>query len=110
MALSPLESFVRDYAESTAGAWEEVEPQVYDLLLPPTANDASFFDQTIVRVAFDPEALPEHPGSQLASYGTPLVERILDDARKRGRFAQFYFLGLNLALMTCPTGCAVPSN
>lgn len=93
MSLSPLESFIRDYAESAAGAWEEVEPQVYDLLLPGDAAG----EQVMVRVTFDPEAVPEHPGSQLASYGTPLVDRLLADAQTRGRFAQFYFLGLNLA-------------
>ena len=32
-ANSPLESFLRDYADITGGLWEEVEPQVYDLSL-----------------------------------------------------------------------------
>ena len=31
---SPLEAFLRDYAEVTGGLWDEVEPQVYDLMLP----------------------------------------------------------------------------
>lgn len=91
---SALEDFVRDYAEATAGAWDEVEPQVYDLLL---ADNAGRLDApNVVRVAFDPEALPEHPGAQLASFGTPLVESFLSSAMRRGRFCQFYFLGLNL--------------
>ncbi len=38
----------------------------------------------IVRLAFDPEAIPEHPGAQLASYGTPLVDRLLADAVRSG--------------------------
>ena len=38
----------------------------------------------MVRVAFDPEALPEHPGAQLASFGTPLVDRLLADAVRAG--------------------------
>ena len=33
-----------------------------------------------MRIAFDPEAMPEHPGAQLASYGTPLIDRLLADA------------------------------
>ena len=33
-AQSPLEGFVRDYVDVTGGAWDEIEPQVYDLLLP----------------------------------------------------------------------------
>jgi rubrerythrin len=48
----------------------------------------------VVRVAFDPEAIPEHPGAQLASYGTPLVDRLLADAVERGRHARLYFTGL----------------
>jgi hypothetical protein len=91
---SPLEEFVRDYVEVTGGAWDEVEPQVYDVLLPATEPGEG---QCIVRITFDPEALPEHPGSQLASYGTPLIDRLLADAVARGRFARLYVIGLNLA-------------
>jgi hypothetical protein len=89
-APSLLEEFVRDYVETTGGVWEEVEPQVYDVLLPSSAGSE------VVRVAFDPEALPEHPGAQLASYGTPLIDRLLADAVARGRYAQLYLVGLNL--------------
>jgi hypothetical protein len=91
-ALSPLEAFVRDYVETTGGDWEEVEPQVYDVLLPAGPGE----DREIVRVAFDPEALPEHPGAQLASFGTPLLDRLLAGAQERGRLARFYLVGLNL--------------
>ena len=85
--LSPLEAFVRDYVEAAGGAWDEVEPQVYDVLLP--AGPAGE-DREVLRVAFDPEALPEHPGAQLASYGTPLIDRLLDDAVARGRYARLH--------------------
>jgi hypothetical protein len=85
---SPLEQFVRDYVEVSGGVWDEVDPQVYDLLLD---------DGAALRVAFDPEAVPEHPGAQFASYGTPLVDRFLTDAVARGRFAQLYLAGLNLS-------------
>ena len=84
-AAAPLEEFLRDYAETIGGAWEEVEPQVYDVLIPsaeaPSPLDAA--SQQIVRVTFDPEALPEHPGAQLASFGTPLIDRWLADAVAR---------------------------
>ena len=50
----------------------------------------------MTRITFDPEALPEHPGSQLASFGTPLIDGLLADAMRRGRSAQFYLVGLNL--------------
>lgn len=94
-SISNLESFVRDYVEVTGGVWDEIEPQVYDLLVPG-AGDAEG-DREIVRVTFDPEALPEHPRAQLASFGTPLVNRLLDEAVAQGQHASFYLLGLNLA-------------
>src|SRR5262249_29870183 len=96
---SPLEAFVRDYVEEVGGAWAEVEPPVDELLLPPAAaaQEMGAAGQEVVRVAFDPEALPEHPGSQLASFGTPFIDRLLQSAIAHGRRAQFYFVGLNLS-------------
>ncbi len=91
---SPLETFFRDYAEAVGGVCDEVEPRVYDLMLPPGPAGPA---PEIVRVAFDPEAIPEHPGAQLASYGTPLVDRLLADALARGRRVDLYLTGLNLA-------------
>ncbi len=91
---SPLEQFLRDYAEAAGGIWDEVEPQVYDLILP---SDDGKESAEIVRVAFDPEAIPEHPGAQLASYGTPLIDRLLGDAVDRGRRITLYTVGLNLS-------------
>lgn len=93
-ALSPLEEFLRDYADVAGGMWDEIEPQVYDLMLPASGPAA---EPEIVRVAFDPEAIPEHPGAQLASYGTPLVNRLLSDAVARGRHVDLYQVGANLA-------------
>ena len=97
-AHSPLETFLRDYADTSGGLWEEVEPQVYDLMFPPGAGDlAAAAGADVVRVAFDPEALAEYPEAQLATYGTPLVERLLADAVARGRHAELFFVGLNVA-------------
>jgi hypothetical protein len=87
---SPLEEFVRDYVEVAGGVWDEIEPEVYDVLLPSEGKEVA------LRLAFDPEALPEHPGAQLASYGTPLVDSLLADAIARGRFARLHLVGLNL--------------
>lgn len=96
MVQNVLEDFVRDYVETIGGVWEEVEPQVYDLLLPPD-EQAAQAPPSVVRLTFDPEALPEHPAAQLASFGTPLVDHFLTDAIRRGSFQTLYFLGLNLA-------------
>jgi hypothetical protein len=95
---SPLEDFVRANLETGGGAWDEVEPQVYDVLLPTAdgAGEVRPAEPGLLRVAFDPEALPEHPGAQLASFGTPFVDRLLEDAIRRGRRGQFYLVGLNL--------------
>ncbi len=101
---SPLENFVRDYVETSGGVWDEVEPQVYDILLPSVAGGAELDGggRGILRIAFDPEALPEHPAAQLASFGTPLVDRLLGGAMRRGRCAQAYLNGLNLAPYDLP--------
>jgi hypothetical protein len=93
--MSTLESFLRDYAEVTGGMWDEVEPQVYDLMLP--SGSESTGEPEMVRLVFDPEAIPEHPGAQLASYGTPLIDRLLADAVNRGRHLELSLVGLNLA-------------
>jgi hypothetical protein len=68
------------------------------VLVPPDAggNALGTDERGVLRVAFDPEALPEHPGAQLASFGTPLVDRLLTDAMRRGRFSRFYVVGLNV--------------
>ncbi len=83
---SPLELFLRDYVEARAGAWDEIEPKVYDLLV----------ESDVLRVAFDPEALPEHPLAQLASLGSPLFDRLLSDAAGRWNSSRLYRIGLNL--------------
>ena len=36
--VSPLEVFLREYLETAGGVWDEVEPQVYDVLLPAGAQ------------------------------------------------------------------------
>ena len=97
--LTPLEQFVRDYVEITGGVWEEVEPQVYDVLLPADDETAQrdAGGREILRMAFDPEALPEHAAAQLAGFGTPLVDRLLSGAVRRGRYALVYLNGLNLS-------------
>jgi len=92
-----LEEFLRDYVETIGGAWDELEPQVYDLLLPASDTvEQEAADPVVARVTFDPEALPEHPGAQLASFGTPFVNGLLTDAIGRGRRAELYLVGLNL--------------
>jgi hypothetical protein len=86
LCFSPLEQFIRDFAEAVNGAWDEIEPRVYDVLT----------ETELLRVTFDPEALAEHPRAQLASFGSPLIDRLLGDAAKRWSAVQLYRIGLNL--------------
>ena len=98
VVLSPLEQFVRAYLEGTGGVWDEIEPQVYDVLMPPGVEGAGPVKSEggVQRISFDPEALPDHPGTQLASFGTPFIDRLLADALQRGHSARFWLVGLNL--------------
>lgn len=80
---SPLETFLREYVDAIGGIADEVEPQVYDVLWPD-ADDPQ-------RVTFDSEALPEHPAAQLLTFGLPLLDALLEDARRRGQIAHAYF-------------------
>lgn len=105
---SPLEHFIRDYVETVGGVWDEIEPQVYDILLPEAADQAVSQGQSplVLRLALDPEALPEHPQAQLASLGTPAVDRMLQSALKRGRAVDLYLSGLNLQPHQLPAKAA----
>ena len=33
LTVSPLEAFVREYVEARDGVWDQIEPQVYDLMV-----------------------------------------------------------------------------
>ncbi|NTW97758.1 MAG: hypothetical protein HGB28_04325 [Oscillochloris sp.] len=86
--ITPLEQFLRDYAEAVDGLWDEIEPQVYDVLWPQAEQP--------IRLTFDPEALPEHPSAQLLTFGLPLLDELLGAAQERGQVAQVYYDDLNL--------------
>lgn len=99
---TPLEVFVGDYLDAVGGVWDEIEPQVFDVLLPADPNRPGVAEDSL-RMAFDPEALPEHPGAQLANFGSPFVDGLLDDAIARGRVAHAYVTGFNLAPYNLPS-------
>jgi hypothetical protein len=90
----PLEQFLTEYVDSAGGIAEEVEPQVYDVLLP----DAGIlpYEGRTLRVAFDPEALPEHPHAQLVTFGSSLLDELLEQAQARGRLALAYLDDVHL--------------
>jgi hypothetical protein len=73
----PLENFLIEYVDAVGGLADEIEPQVYDVLLPDA--DAP------QRIAFDPDALPEHPSAQLFTFGSTLLDDLLTRAQQRGQ-------------------------
>lgn len=98
MAESPLEQFFLEYVEAVGGVSEAVEPQVYDVILPPEAAARLGIDGAdVLRAAFDPEALADHAGAQLVTFGNPILDRIFADAQGRGRVAKVYLSGFNLS-------------
>ena len=116
-----LQEFVTDYIETIGGDCEEVEPLVYDILLPEGLGDDNkknddsvsplgfrvpslneWAERGVLRITYDPEAVPENLGSQLVSFGTPLVDAVLADAVRRGRTAAAYLTGLNLQVRDIP--------
>lgn len=79
----PLEEFLIEYVDAAGGLAEALEPQVYDVLLPDTAKP--------LRLTFDPEALPEHPTAQMLTFGSPLLDELLQRAQGEGRLAVAFF-------------------
>lgn len=95
-----IEQFVIDYITSAGGLIQQIEPQVYDLLLPTNLSvEQSLFeknDNGIARISFEPEALSEHPGARLITFGDPALDAMFQDAIKRGRMAKVYSPEQNL--------------
>ena len=73
----PLEQFLIEYVDAVGGLADAVEPQVYDVLMPDAA--------TPQRIALDPDALPEHPSARLLTFGSALLDELLERAQTRGR-------------------------
>ena len=75
----PLEQFLLSYVDAVGGLTDQVEPQVYDVLLPESDKPQ--------RIAFDPDALADHPSAQLLTFGSTLLDDWLAQAHARGRVA-----------------------
>jgi hypothetical protein len=84
----PLEQFLLEYVDAAGGLADAIEPQVYDVLLPNA--------DTPLRVAFDPDALPEHASAQLLTFGSALLDDWLEQAQARGRVGLAYLDDLHL--------------
>lgn len=90
----PLHQFVLDYLELCGADRDLVEPQVYDLLLPPELASSlelgrGFADE-MVRLLFDAEAVADYPNGLLVSCGTPFLDALLKQAQQGGCKAQLF--------------------
>ncbi len=85
----PLESFLIEYVDAVGGLADEIEPQVYDVLMPDAA--------TPQRIAFDPDALPEHPSAQLLTFGSAFLDDLLARAQTRGQIGLAFLDDVHLA-------------
>ncbi|MEZ4630131.1 MAG: hypothetical protein R2880_05380 [Deinococcales bacterium] len=96
--MSPLESFILDYLDRVGGAWERLEPQLYQALLPQVVlKRLKLFsvDEELL-LSFDPEALADYPKAELIVFGNPLLDQILADAKSYGQSAEIYLSGFDL--------------
>jgi hypothetical protein len=101
----PLEKFLLDYFDIVGGAWQAAEPQVYDVMLPRALADqiGVAAPEEMLRLAFDPEALADHPGAHLMAFGNPMLDRVFEHAQTLGQSARVYLTGFNLAPHDLPS-------
>jgi len=101
----PLEKFLLEYIDLVGGAWQVVEPQVYDAMLPGSVAgrlELSLPDE-MIRIAFDPEAVADHPTARLMAFGDPLLDHIFAHAQALGQSARVYLTGYNLSPHDLPS-------
>jgi hypothetical protein len=91
-----LESFFRSYVEQVDGVWDEIEPQLYDALLPGDVSLQLELRGDALRATFDPEALQDYPSAQLLAFGNPLLDRIFAHAQVGKHIATVFLNGFNV--------------
>lgn len=96
--MNPLEELTIEYIHSTAGDYERVEPQVYDIVLSdPIVNQLQLpISNGLCRVTFDTEALADHPQAQLLAFGHPTLDQIFAMAHQQGSVGKIFLSGFNL--------------
>lgn len=96
--MNPIEELTMKYILSVEGDYEQVEPQVYDVVLSDSI--AKRLDMPIsnemYRVTFDPEALTDHPDAQLLIFGHPTLDHIFSMAHEQGAVGRIFLSGFNL--------------
>ena len=97
--LNPLEQFVLEYLDVVGGAWEQLEPQVYEVILPEAVQQRLQMAAPggVARLTFDPEALADYPDAHLMMFGNPSLDRVFEHAQSQGQVAKLYVTGSNLS-------------
>src|SRR3990172_1221788 len=101
----PLEKLLLEYVDAVGGVWQDVEPQVYDVMLPASVTaqlDLPARDE-MIRIAFDPEAVADYPDVHLMAFGNPLLDRVFEHAQSLGRSSRIYLTGHNLSPHDLPS-------
>lgn len=96
--MNPIEALTLAYIHSVQGDYEQIEPQVYDLMLPEPMRRQLQLPavEEICRVTFDAEALADYSEAQLLAFGHPTLDQIFAMAHQQGCVGQIYLTGFNL--------------
>lgn len=96
--MNPVEELTMKYICSVAGDYEQVEPQVYDIVLTDsiTKQLQMPISNELCRVTFDTEALSDHPHAQLLTFGHPTLDQIFAMAHQQGTVGKVFLSGFNL--------------
>lgn len=78
-----LQAFVIEWVESVGGVVDIPEYGLAEVLLPDPVATA-FNGRSLIRIAFDPEVLREHPDAELAVHGSEFLDRIVGLATGSG--------------------------
>ena len=88
-----LRQFATTLFESVGGLVEEVEADLIEVLLPENLEGRFGSDFLI---ALHPEIVGEVDGSELLTYGSPLLDDLVTFASEQGTVSRVYLSGVNL--------------
>ena len=78
-----VSGFVRRIIERSGGVVEEVEPGLFEALLPPPL-ETLVVSEPLVALALDADAIASHPDARLATVGSPFMDALIGYASERG--------------------------
>ncbi|MGA8164609.1 MAG: hypothetical protein WB791_06240 [Waddliaceae bacterium] len=96
--MNPVEELTIKYIRSVGGDYEQIEPQVYDVVLSNATAQQLQLPTTngLHRLTFDTEALSDYPDAQLLAFGHPTLDQMLAMAHQQGSVGKIFLSGFNL--------------